>query len=281
MNGFNRNGDSRTPEQIREHYEVERELAAKLKNATRDERRLLYAQVYDERNKRVPHHPLMTRVNDLRAQMSAATPQVRLLRPFVRDDTVFMEVGAGDCAVALAMTGVVRKVYAVDVVNKLSPERRLPPNFEFRQFNGIDIPVAPESVDLVYSNDVIEHIHPDDALDQLRSVLSAIVPGGAYICVTPNRLSGPHDISRYFDKVATGFHMKEYSIHELEDTFHKAGFADVRAFVSYHGHIMSPLMPVAPYVAVEWFDARLPRPASRRLARTLAAVKVIGIKAKH
>ena len=63
----------------------------------------------------------------------------------------------------------------------------------------------------------MEHLHPDDALEQLQNIYSALVPGGIYLCITPNRLSGPQDVSRDFDMVATGFHLKEYTISELSN----------------------------------------------------------------
>jgi hypothetical protein len=46
----------RTPEQIREHYEAEKELANRLRHASREERTHLYAEVYNELYQRVPHH---------------------------------------------------------------------------------------------------------------------------------------------------------------------------------------------------------------------------------
>ena len=46
---------------LRQHYEVERELSDRLRHATREERRSLYGQVYDELYQRVPHHPQLTR----------------------------------------------------------------------------------------------------------------------------------------------------------------------------------------------------------------------------
>ena len=40
--------EQRTPEQLREHFTIERELADRLRYATRDQRRSLYSAVYDE-----------------------------------------------------------------------------------------------------------------------------------------------------------------------------------------------------------------------------------------
>ena len=52
----------RTQEQLRQHFEIERELAAKLKNASAAERKSLYNEVYDELFRRVPDHPQLHRV---------------------------------------------------------------------------------------------------------------------------------------------------------------------------------------------------------------------------
>ncbi len=49
--------DNRPPAMLRQHYEVEKELADRLRHATREERRILYGTVYDELYQRVPHHP--------------------------------------------------------------------------------------------------------------------------------------------------------------------------------------------------------------------------------
>jgi SAM-dependent methyltransferase len=52
----------------------------------------------------------------------------------------------------------------------------------------------------------MEHLHPDDASEQLANVYRALKPGGVYCCVTPNRISGLHDIPVYFDTVSQGLH---------------------------------------------------------------------------
>lgn len=53
--------DPRSLEQIREHYEMEKELANRLRFATKQERRTLYSSLYDQLFTRVPHHPQLTR----------------------------------------------------------------------------------------------------------------------------------------------------------------------------------------------------------------------------
>lgn len=54
-------GECRTPEQIREHYEIEKLLADRLRHACREERRCLYASLYNELYRRVPLHPQLIR----------------------------------------------------------------------------------------------------------------------------------------------------------------------------------------------------------------------------
>ena len=41
---------------------------------------------------------------------------------------------------------------------------------------------------------------PEDAVEQLRHLHAALAPGGVYLCITPSRLTGPHDISYLFDR---------------------------------------------------------------------------------
>jgi len=269
----------RSADQLREHYEIEKELAARLRQArSQTERRALYHAVYDERLQRIPSHPLLTQAQDPAARARGAAPQIRLVLSFLKPGATFLEVGPGDCTVALAVAQRARRVYAVDVSDGLIQAEARPANFEFCFSDGISVPVPAGQVDLAYSNQVMEHLHPDDAHDQLRNIYAALAPGGAYICITPNRLSGPWDISRQFDTVATGLHLKEYTIGDLRQTFLQAGFSKVRAVLSNRGQVLSPAVPAAWVAAVEGGLARLPTPARRRLALSLTAVKVIAYK---
>jgi SAM-dependent methyltransferase len=270
--------EKRESAKLEEHYAIEKELASRLRNATQDERRQLYRIVYDERSRRIPHHPLVVRALDSAAQARAVSPQLRLLHSFVNRETMFLEVGPGDCALSLEMTKWVKHVYAADVSAELVSAEVRPHNFEFHTFDGINLSLPQNSIDTAYSHDVIEHLHPDDAQDQLRSILAALVPGGKYICVTPNRLSGPHDISKHFDRVATGFHLREYTITELVKELKLAGFSKASIVLSYHGYVLSPTLPVSLIAGVERLLEKLPRSVCRRLARVLAVVKVIGTK---
>ncbi len=220
-----------SPAQLREHYQLERELSDRLRHAPKGQRRLLYASVYEELFTRLPHHPQLVRKLSRQDTREYVEQQLGFLGPFLSPASVFLEVGAGDCALSHAVAGRVKQVYALDVSDTISRQGAPPPNFELVLFDGIDIPLPDHSVDVAYSNQLIEHLHPEDALDQLRSIHRVLVPGGAYLCITPHRLSGPHDVSKYFDKVATGFHLVEYTPLELARLFQAAGFAEPRSYL--------------------------------------------------
>jgi SAM-dependent methyltransferase len=122
----------------------------------------------------------------------------------------------------------------------------------------------------------MEHLHVDDVADQLRNILAALAPGGIYICVTPNRLNGPHDVSRYFDKVATGFHLKEYSTGELDKLFREVGFSKTTAHAEIRGAGFA--IPVPVIVFVESILDRLPRSLSSALAGMPFVRKFLGVQ---
>ena len=148
----------RTPEQTREHYEIERALADRLRSASREERLSLYSSLYDELFQRVPHHPGLTRQQSSSETADEVAFQLKLLRPFLSADTVFLEVGPGDCTLAVAVASFVRKVYALDV--STSREQVFPENFAFKRSNGVDIDVARASINVAYSNQLMEHLPP-------------------------------------------------------------------------------------------------------------------------
>ncbi|MEE4273841.1 MAG: methyltransferase domain-containing protein [Thermoanaerobaculales bacterium] len=207
-------------QRLRAHFEIERELADRLRNAGRDRRKTLYREVYDELFERVEL------VGNAEAQQSQVGLLLELLGPFLDGVSSFLEVGAGACELSLELAPRVDRVWAVDAVD---PGIESPPQgFTFVPSHRLASVVPASSVDLALSCHTIEHLHPDDLRDHLWEVRNALAPGGAYVIVTPNRLYGPHDISRYFSDVPLGFHLREYTHTELAAELTAAGFARVR-----------------------------------------------------
>lgn len=223
--------DSRTFEDIKRHYQIEKELAHKLRIASKEERKHLYPSLYDEFYKLVPDHSQALREKaNPQKRAKRVNRQIRFLKRFINPNVSFLEIGAGDCVVSFEVAKLVNKVYALDVSAESIDELDPPENFELIISDGFQVPVPQDSIDVVYSNQLMEHLHPDDAMEQLQNIFRCIAVGGIYICSTPNRLSGPHDVSRYFDKVATGFHLKEYSFIELNELFKQVGFSKTHVY---------------------------------------------------
>jgi SAM-dependent methyltransferase len=252
------NREQRTLSELKQHYDVERELSDRLRNSSRGERTFLYSLVYDELFQRVTSHPQLRLKESVGAadREQRVDAQLRFLRRYVTARSTFVEIGAGDCALSLRMAPEVDRVVAVDVSTEITSGQDRPKNFELVISDGTSVPVPPGSVDLVFSNQLMEHLHPDDALDQLREIHEALAPGGVYVCVTPNRVSGPHDISRIFDNVATGFHLKEYSTGQLTALFRDAGFSRLRVRPAGMGGrgpnvCLPPMLPILFERAIE------------------------------
>lgn len=217
-----RRNEPRSLERLRAHYQLEVGLARRLMDAPKAQRLSAYGLTYDELFAGVPDHPQRTRLHS--GDRSHLEAQLKALRPHLNEAQVFLEVGAGDCRLSFAVCRLVHRVIAVDVSDRLLNLAEAPENFSFVLSDGTSIPVPGESVDIAYSNQLMEHLHPDDALEQVNNIYCALKPGGVYCCLTPNRISGPHDISVYFNAVAQGLHLKEYSYRELSDVLERSGF---------------------------------------------------------
>ncbi|MBK7669914.1 MAG: methyltransferase domain-containing protein [bacterium] len=254
----------RKPEDVRHQYEVEKELATRLRLASPEERRVLYSAVYDELFRRCPDHPQMVSKHDPEQQRAQVAMQMIVLGRYLQPGQTFLEVGPGDCSLTVEVAKQVRQCIAVDVSTEVAHQAHWPENMQLIISDGSSIPVPASSVDLAYSFQLMEHLHPDDAYSQLANIFAALKPGGRYICRTPNRLSGPHDISGPFDAVATGFHLREYTTTELVQLFRRVGFRKFSGFIVIRERYMP--RPLALAMMTEFFLKQLPQPWTQRLA---------------
>jgi len=89
-----------------------------------------------------------------------------------------------------------------------------------------------ESYDLIHSNDVLEHIHPDECAEFLQKCRRLLKPGGILWLITPNRLTGPGDATALRHRIGTqsrGLHLKEYTLRELVRLLREQGFSRVQS----------------------------------------------------
>lgn len=263
--------EPRSIDLLRQQFEVERELAQRLRTAARTAG--LYSAAYDELLGRVPHHPAAAQRHDPVAQAALVALQLRLLEPFLEPSTRYLEIGSGDCALAIELSRRLPRVVAVEAASEILEGLQSAERLELVVTDTPPYPLPDASFDLAFSSHVIEHLREDDALQHLREVHRLLAPGGRYVCVTPNRLWGPHDVSRYFSDVPEGLHLREYTHNELLALLRRAGFRHRRviaaigagdAFVPHAvTRLMEGILAIAPVAAR--------RNALRLLSRNRAA----------
>ncbi|MBC7949122.1 MAG: methyltransferase domain-containing protein [Chitinophagaceae bacterium] len=210
------------------HFTLEKELATELRNSSATDRKVLYQELYNKLFTAFPEiaHNLDT-VHDRIAW------QMKVIEHLYDKDKIFLEIGAGDCILSNAIAPHFKKVIAYEVASSIPFIEGKPDNVEIKIFNGVDMHEKSASVDFVYSNQVFEHLHPDDIQPILEAYHSYLKPGGKVIIITPHKLTGPHDVSRYFSDDAEGFHMKEYTYSDMKKVLKAGGFRKIKGYVGY------------------------------------------------
>lgn len=260
-------------EELQKQYLFEKELAEKLKNSSKDERKNLYSQIYNDfENKKFETSPPQNTSKKVNYRL-------KLVKKFTDPTKSLIEIGAGNCNFAIEIAKYVKNVIAIDVID--SPIKETPENYKYIRFDGFNIPTEPKSIDIAISDQVMEHIHEDDALDQLKNIYNCIKDSGKYICFTPNKTTGPWDISRHFDNEATGLHLKEYTYQEMSTLLKKVGFKKSEFYIGFKGHYLKA--PTQILILLEKLFSKIPDRLRKFLAekcyfRILFGINVIAKK---
>lgn len=255
----------RSLEQVWNHFRVEARLAAGLKAANRAGRRRIYESMYDELFRLVPDHPrLAKRASEAQTRRSIRN-KLGLLGPLLAPHMVVAEIAPGDCRFLVELARRTRFAYGIDLSDQRDAHWRGPDNLQLIVYDGYDTgAIADHSLDLAFSDQLIEHLHPEDTLDHFRFVRRLLKPGGKYVFRTPHPYSGPHDVSAYFCDQAAGFHLKEWTYGEMAQLLAATGFRRWQGLWMKSRHRLA--LPHAYFRAWE----RALRPLPKRLERPLA-----------
>lgn len=264
--------ETRGLDRLAAHFQIEADLARQLKASQRSDRMSLYGQLYDKLFESVPDHPQRTGRKAIREEV--ITAQIALLQPFLGSEITYVEIGCGDALLTKRIVGRVRTAIGVDVTERLIGDER-PPGFQFALSDGIHLPLPDSTADIVYSNQLMEHLHPEDAVAQLEEIFRVLKTGGRYVCVTPSRLTGPHDISVYFGYEPTGFHLCEYDYRSLSSVFRKVGFKQLTALVIAKGK--RALVPAKLAELAETVIEAMPAAIRAKLATSHPAMALAGV----
>jgi len=184
-----------------------------------------------------------------------------LLKPWLAGREV-LEIGCGYGFALRSYAPVVKRIVGVDINPDLVEITRLKTtewglaNVEVlcQAAQRLDFP--PASFDVIFSNDVWEHLHPDDAREVARRAFVILRPGGHLIVATVNWRSGPHDVSRYWlprGAPAAGNHLCEWGYKELDDQLIELRYTQVRGF------LLCPSRKLAS-LGLLWLARRFPIP---------------------
>lgn len=226
----------RSFEQIRNHYLVEKSIADRLKIASREERKHIFSTMYDEVFMRVPDHPRLTIRRSDQLSETASRRKLSAVRKLLNKSLVFMEFAPGDCRFSCEAAKHVQHVYGIDISDQRDPNHAMPENFTLVVYDGYHLDeIKNESVDVIFSDQLIEHLHESDTRLHFELAHRVLKSGGQYMFRTPHFLTGPHDISQFFSYEPEGFHLKEWTYAEIETLLTELGYSRLDTYWSGKG----------------------------------------------
>ena len=208
------------------HYELEKELANRIRSCRPEDRKRVTSDAYKTLYEQIPWH--------ISRNKSSAEIEFELdynmsyLAPMVKPGHKILELGCGSGRTINRLGMSVAEAVGIDTTLAKS-ETRLHQNVTLIEDDVSAINLPGRTFDFIYSIHLIEHLHPDELPRHIQSIYDHLNPGGRTFILTPHAITGPHDISKYFDDVATGFHLKEYTYRELNSLLRRIGFTDIRA----------------------------------------------------
>lgn len=268
----------RTFEQIRNHYEVEKAIATRLKRAIREERKIIYQTMYDELFKQIPDHPRLKCRENPKMTAIANQNKLKLMEKFIDKSTIFVEFAPGDCRFAISICNRVRFVYGVDISDQRGQLDNVPDNFELIIYDGYDLQMQENSADVVFSDQLIEHLHPEDTEFHFQLVRKILRPQGVYVFRTPHRFSGPHDVSRYFSDEAEGFHLKEWTYSEIAKILKRLEYSSWSGYKYTKRNLTRK--PFAYFIIIEYILNMLPKGLRKITSRCLLSrsITIMAVK---
>ena len=234
--------------------------------------------MYDELFSNVPDHPRLkeTKITD------TDSPTLLFLKEYLNDSSVYVEFGPGDCQFASTVCKYAKKVVAVDISDQRKEGSRFPSNFELIIYDGYDLNMESGSVDVVFSDEFIEHLHPEDVEYHFQLVKRILHDEGLYIFRTPHAYFGPHDISKFFSDEPEGFHLKEWTHSEIEETLKKVNFTSWNGFWRINSKLNKNYkkIPFGYFKIAEAMLKGLPKKPQRKVSRLFLPLKVFMIAVK-
>ena len=259
-------------------WRVENALRKRLLGSPAETREAVTLEVYDELFRAVPWHPVNLAEEREDERAGYEDTWFRAYRGFAPPGATVMDLGCGkgDLIARFARGGA--RCIGVDVSEEMVDRcrRRRIPNATFIASGVVRPPVPASSVDLAVSRQVVEHLHPDDIPEHLAAVAEILAPGGVFLIETPNRVTGPWDVSRGITAQPSGFHLREFTHGELARLMRDAGFvrvksplAGIHGMATAGGFARALWAPASALGAADRLVSACPRRHRERLARVL------------
>ncbi|MEM7419678.1 MAG: methyltransferase domain-containing protein [Pseudomonadota bacterium] len=232
---------NRSYAQVLNHYEVEKKLASKLKQADKESRKEIYSSMYDVLFSEVPDHPRLTKRSSDAESRKKVGHRMAFIKRFLNQDETFVEFASGDGRLLKEAANHCHKAIGVDISDQRDKDENFPKNVSVIVYDGYDLSeITDGSVDFVFSDQLIEHLHNDDVDLHFTTIKRILKKGGAYAFRTPHAFCGPHDVSQYFSHIPECFHLKEWSFRDVK-ALEQFGFRRMKYYWSAKNiHVRMP-----------------------------------------
>lgn len=210
-------------------FQLERILRKRILLSSKEDRAVIIDQAYIELFERFPKHSRLSTTQEVakcKGRLGSG-----LIIPLSKRGSKVLEVGCGRGDVLMALAEQGRICTGIEVSrDMLQLCNKLRVKIVYGVADHLDFPA--DSFDVVFSQEVLEHLHPEDVPRHFAEAFRVLRPNGILAVETPNRRTGPQDISRGFTLVAEGLHLKEWTMRELIQQFQKAGFVRIRGLLA-------------------------------------------------